>query len=90
MVVNGACKHKDMDHFNRYMAESGMDVTMEYMQDRQLLALQGPGAAAALGRLAPALNMSKMPFMAGQVCGGHVSCVLCLVSCVMCHGNWHL
>ena len=68
MVVNGACKHKDMDHFNRYMSESGLDVTMEYMDDRQLLALQGPGAAAALSRLAPSLDMTKMPFMAGIVC----------------------
>ena len=45
----------------------GFDVTMEYMEDRQLLALQGHGAAAALSRLAPSLNLSHMPFMAGAV-----------------------
>ena len=26
MVVNGACKHKDMAHFQRYMQDSGLDV----------------------------------------------------------------
>uniref|UniRef100_A0A7S2H2M8 Aminomethyltransferase n=1 Tax=Octactis speculum TaxID=3111310 RepID=A0A7S2H2M8_9STRA len=65
MVVNGACKHKDMAHFEKYMSEYGMDVQMEYLEDQQLLALQGPGAAAALGRLAPSLDFSTMPFMAG-------------------------
>ena len=38
MVVNGACKYKDMDHFKKYM--KGMDVHMDYMGDQQLLALQ--------------------------------------------------
>jgi len=68
MVVNGACKHKDMAHFNRYLKEeSNMDVSMEYLHDHQLLALQGPGAATALARLAPSLDLAKMPFMAGAV-----------------------
>ena len=41
MVVNGACKYKDMDHFNKYLNGSNLDVKMEYMADQQLLALQG-------------------------------------------------
>lgn len=38
MVVNGACKWKDMDHFKKYM--SGFDVQMEYLETQQLVALQ--------------------------------------------------
>jgi len=37
MVVNGACKHKDMEHFQKYI--SG-DVRMEYLGEQQLVALQ--------------------------------------------------
>lgn len=68
MVVNGACKYKDMEHFDKYMKEyKNLNVSYEYLADRQLLALQGPGAAAALGRLAPSLNLSQMNFMTGTV-----------------------
>jgi aminomethyltransferase len=38
MVVNGACKWKDMEHFKKYM--TGFDVQMEYMETQQLVALQ--------------------------------------------------
>ncbi len=38
MVVNGACKWKDMDHFKKYV--SGFDVQMEYLETQQLVALQ--------------------------------------------------
>lgn len=38
MVVNGACKWKDMEHFKKYM--SGFDVKMEYLENQQLVALQ--------------------------------------------------
>ena len=65
MVVNGACKWKDMEHFNEYLAGSGLDVGMEYLDDRQLLAVQGPGAAAAVAELAPSLNLKAMNFMSG-------------------------
>lgn len=66
MVVNGACKMKDMAHFQHYLDAEfrGADVQMEYLADQQLLALQGPGAAIALQRQAPELELSKMPFMA--------------------------
>ena len=65
MVVNGACKHKDMAHFNRYMDELKMDVTMEYLEDQQLLALQGDGAKAVMSRLCPSVDFVKMGFMEG-------------------------
>ena len=65
MVVNGACKHKDMAHFKKYMSDYN-DVTMEYLEDQQLLALQGPGAAVALSSMCN-LDFKSMPFMAGTV-----------------------
>ena len=59
MVVNGACKVKDMAHFEEQLAAfkaggGGDDVAMEYLGDDQpLIAVQGPGAAAAVARLVP-------------------------------------
>lgn len=67
MVVNGACKYKDMAHFENYMKGSGLDVRMEYLGEQQLLALQGKGAKNVLAKLAPSLNLSKMNFMTGTV-----------------------
>jgi len=67
MVVNGACKHKDMAHFEQYLSADGfgrgLDVGMEYMHEQQLLAVQGKGAARALQDLAPELKVSAMNFM---------------------------
>lgn len=68
MVVNGACKHKDMAHFQRYMNEYKMDVHMEYLEDQQLLALQGKGAASVLQKLCPDLKVPAMDFMTGVDC----------------------
>ncbi|KAJ8609880.1 hypothetical protein CTAYLR_007508 [Chrysophaeum taylorii] len=69
MVVNGACKAKDMDHFKALMAENpSMDVTMEYMGDTEqaLVALQGDGAKNVLDALLPAgFDLEKMAFMTG-------------------------
>lgn len=65
MVVNGACKFKDMDHFKNHMA--GMDVQMEYLEDQQLLALQGKGAMAVATRLIPDIDFTRMNFMTGTV-----------------------
>jgi aminomethyltransferase len=69
MVVNGATKFNDMKHFNEQLATKfqGSDVTMEYLEDTyQLLALQGPGAAAAIQAIIPSsLDLSRMPFMTG-------------------------
>lgn len=53
MVVNGACKHKDMAHFKEQMGEFKGDVTMEYREDLSLIACQGPGAMAAVQKLVP-------------------------------------
>ena len=68
MVVNGATKFDDMKHFqNQLHMSTGLDVTMEYLEDSyQLLALQGPGAANAIQKLLPSsFNLTNMPFMTG-------------------------
>ena len=67
MVVNGATKFGDMKHFEEQMASFDGEVCMDYLGDAmQLLALQGPGAAAAVAKLLPSgFDLSKMPFMSG-------------------------
>jgi aminomethyltransferase len=67
MVVNGATKYGDMDHFKDQLSTFQGDVTMEYLEDTmQLLALQGPGAANAISKLLPSnFDLKKMAFMSG-------------------------
>jgi aminomethyltransferase len=66
MVVNGACKYKDIAHFQKYL-NSSYDVHFEHLEDQQLLALQGKGAKLILEKLAPSINLSKMGFMSSIV-----------------------
>lgn len=67
MVVNGATKFGDMEHFQEQMAKFNGDVSMEYLEDSmQLLALQGPGAATAIAKLLPSgFDLKHMAFMQG-------------------------
>jgi aminomethyltransferase len=75
MVVNGATKHDDMAHFASILASDAFvdkDVTMEYLGDEvQLLAVQGPAAAAAVSKLLDGsstnaeIDLTRMPFMSG-------------------------
>jgi aminomethyltransferase len=59
LVVNAACKEQDLAHLKQHLAEQ---CEIESLFDsRALLALQGPAAAAVLGRLAP--EVQKMTFM---------------------------
>ncbi len=51
VVVNGACKDND---FKVIDAELAGQVTIERLEDRALLAVQGPEAAAVVGRHLPA------------------------------------
>lgn len=66
MVVNGACKYKDMAHFNKYIEDFQGDVYMEYAGDwgQALLALQGDGAKMAIAPLVD-FDLAQMPFMNG-------------------------
>lgn len=67
MVVNGATKFGDMEHFSKQLEQFDGDVSMEYLEDSmQLLAVQGPGAAAAVAKLLPAdFDLVHMGFMTG-------------------------
>lgn len=58
VVVNAACKAQDIAHIQAHLPA---DVTLEVIEDRALLALQGPKAADILARLQPAV--SAMSFM---------------------------
>jgi len=73
LVVNAACKDQDFAHI---AAKLGPAFRVERLEDRALIALQGPGAAAALARLAP--EAAAMGFMTARplAIGRHA----CLVS----------
>jgi glycine cleavage system aminomethyltransferase T len=73
-VVSHSCtiqlQWKDMDHFRRYLvpaAGAALEVEMEYLEDRQLLAVQGKAAAEVLQRLVPAVDFGRVGFMTGLV-----------------------
>ncbi|QIL86612.1 glycine cleavage system aminomethyltransferase GcvT (plasmid) [Vibrio sp. HDW18] len=58
VVVNAACKAQDIAHLTTHLPA---DVKIEVIEDRALLALQGPQAAQVLARLQPAVT--DMHFM---------------------------
>lgn len=58
VVVNAACKEQDIAHLQAHLAEG---VEMEVIEDRALLALQGPKAAEVLARIQP--EVAEMLFM---------------------------
>lgn len=53
VVVNAACKTQDIAHMQAHL---GDEVEIEVLDDRALVALQGPEAAQALSRLCPQVN----------------------------------
>lgn len=57
LVVNAACKDADIAHMRANLT----DCTIEVIEDRALLALQGPAAEAALSGLVP--SAADMKFM---------------------------
>lgn len=60
MVVNASCKKQDLAHLLANL--DGCDV--EPLEDRALLALQGPKAAEVMARIAP--DSAAMKFMSGR------------------------
>lgn len=76
MVVNGATKHGDIKHFDEQLAafkkaNPGADVSYEHLSHLNLVAIQGPGAAAALSTLLDGGAsvkdaVAKMSFMSGK------------------------
>ena len=64
LIVNAACKAADIAHLR---AGLGHGIELEVFEDRALLALQGPAAAAVLGRHADAA-VGAAPFMSMLEC----------------------
>ena len=60
LVVNAACKQADLRHL---LAQIGHRCSIQPLEDRALLALQGPKAVAVLSRLNPAV--AGLRFMTG-------------------------
>ncbi len=58
LVVNAACKEADLALLREGLPS---DITIEPLEDRALIALQGPSAATVLARFAP--KVTEMPFM---------------------------
>lgn len=73
VVVNAACKKQDIAHMR---ANFGDDVAIEILDDRALVAIQGPTAAAAVARIQPAV--SDMVFMDSRIM--EIDGVECFVS----------
>jgi len=72
LIVNAACKEQDFEHMQAHLGEGN---ELEIMEDRALLALQGPQAAAVLGRLAPAARL--MNFMTSEPLSiGDIPCII--------------
>jgi aminomethyltransferase len=53
VVVNGAVKWDDMGYLREHLPD---EVTINYMEDRALIALQGPKAVDALSRVVPGVE----------------------------------
>jgi aminomethyltransferase len=67
IVVNAACKEADYEHMRRGLPKS---MRLEILEDRALLALQGPAAEAVMARLSPeATKLTFMSFATMKVAG---------------------
>ncbi len=63
LVVNGAVKWEDMGYLRGELPD---EITINHMEDRALLALQGPKAAEALVRIVP--GAKHLCFMEADIC----------------------
>ena len=61
LVVNGATKWDDIAHLREHLPD---EITLTHLEDRALLALQGPEAAAVLDTLVPGVA-GELVFMQG-------------------------
>ncbi|RKZ48545.1 MAG: glycine cleavage system aminomethyltransferase GcvT [Gammaproteobacteria bacterium] len=64
LVVNAACKHEDVEYLQSMMRDmSNEDCQLEFLQDKALMALQGPAAASVLEEFSP--ETARLHFMQG-------------------------
>lgn len=72
LVVNASRKYEDLAHIAQALPDA---VRLDVIEDRALLALQGPLAATVLGRLSPAAT--SLPFLgAGEFDIAGIPCVV--------------
>ncbi|MDT8868142.1 glycine cleavage system aminomethyltransferase GcvT [Vibrio fluvialis] len=72
VVVNAACKEQDINHLQAHLPSG---VELEIIDDRALLALQGPKAAEVLARLQPVVaDMLFMDIQQVQIDG--IDCIV--------------
>ncbi|MCG6411237.1 glycine cleavage system aminomethyltransferase GcvT [Vibrio fluvialis] len=72
VVVNAACKEQDINHLQAHLPSG---VELEIIDDRALLALQGPKSAEVLARLQPAVaDMLFMDIQQVQIDG--IDCIV--------------
>ena len=62
LVVNGAVKWDDIAHLREHLPD---EITLNHLDDRALLALQGPEAATALSRIVPGVD--ALTFMTSDI-----------------------
>lgn len=72
LVVNAACKAQDIAHLQAHLPN---DVELEVIDDRALLALQGPAAAEILARWQPAIHQLRFMDIQPMTING-VECVV--------------
>lgn len=72
LVVNGATKWDDIGHLREHLPDA---ITLTYLDDRALLALQGPEAAAVIERIMPevARELGFMQSAEHAFEGGHLA-----------------
>lgn len=66
MVINAGCKDKDLVHIREHIGlanANGQDVSLEIIDDHELLALQGPRAMEVMASLVEGVDLTQMPFM---------------------------
>lgn len=68
MVINAGCIDKDLKHMyeqlSLFNSKHNADVSIDYLQDRSLVALQGPKAASVLQKLLPdGYDLTQQDFM---------------------------
>ncbi|MFV0623736.1 glycine cleavage system aminomethyltransferase GcvT [Sphingomonas sp. ac-8] len=68
MVVNGATKYDDLGHLREALADS---ITINHLEERALLALQGPEAVATLARLVPGVDALRFMTAGAFEWSGH-------------------
>ncbi|KAG6617391.1 Glycine cleavage system T protein [Phytophthora cinnamomi] len=65
VVVNAGNQDADVAHMQRLLERFQGDARLERIQDRALVALQGPGAAAVVEALKPNVSLTDLEFMHG-------------------------